>query len=211
MGVASNSVRRREAPGESQTQDILVGWGAISPAELRHCLMMPGPGTTCRRRLGRILLDEERVTEITLARALAESTACRPSICPRRRSTPTSRARFPNWWPNVPSSSRCRSRTLTLRIAAADPVDVVGLDDVRLHVLRKHKGVRVQVVVAPETSCDADWRPPGQGENAVEALEASTAAAVTAVVEEASGSDEGGVLARPCIESPWRRRSARRQ
>ena len=52
--------------------DILVGWGAISPAELQHCLAIQAQEPPRRRRrLGRILLDEERVTEITLARALA--------------------------------------------------------------------------------------------------------------------------------------------
>ena len=38
--------------------DILVGWGAISPAELQHCLAIQAQEPPRRRRrLGRILLD----------------------------------------------------------------------------------------------------------------------------------------------------------
>ena len=66
----------------------------------------------------------------------------------------------------------------------------------RLHVLRKHKGVRVQVVVAPESQLRRRLASTWSEANAVEALEGFDDAAVTTVVEEeASGSDEGAVSA----------------
>ena len=48
--------------------------GAITQEDLRHCLVMQSQDPPRRRRrLGRILLDEERVTEISLAAALAQA------------------------------------------------------------------------------------------------------------------------------------------
>ena len=177
--------------------DILVGWGAISPAELQHCLAMQAQEPPRRRRrLGRILLDEERVTEITLARALAESHGLQAVDLSQEEIDPDLARSIPQLVAKRALVLPLQIQDGTLRIAAADPVDVVGLDDVRLHVLRKHKGVRVQVVVAPESQLRRRLASTWSEANAVEALEGFDDAAVTMVVEEeASGSDEGAVSA----------------
>ncbi|MCB8995673.1 MAG: Flp pilus assembly complex ATPase component TadA [Actinobacteria bacterium] len=177
--------------------DILVGWGAISPAELQHCLAMQAQEPPRRRRrLGRILLDEERVTEITLARALAESHGLQAVDLSQEEIDPDLARSIPQLVAKRALVLPLQIQDGTLRIAAADPVDVVGLDDVRLHVLRKHKGVRVQVVVAPESQLRRRLASTWSEANAVEALEGFDDAAVTTVVEEeASGSDEGAVSA----------------
>jgi len=177
--------------------DILVGWGAISPAELQHCLAIQAQEPPRRRRrLGRILLDEERVTEITLARALAESHGLQAVDLSQEEIDPDLARSIPQLVAKRALVLPLQIQDGTLRIAAADPVDVVGLDDVRLHVLRKHKGVRVQVVVAPESQLRRRLASTWSEANAVEALEGFDDAAVTTVVEEeASGSDEGAVSA----------------
>ena len=177
--------------------DILVGWGAISPAELQHCLAIQAQEPPRRRRrLGRILLDEERVTEITLARALAESHGLQAVDLSQEEIDPDLARSIPQLVAKRALVLPLQIQDGTLRIAAADPVDVVGLDDVRLHVLRKHKGVRVQVVVAPESQLRRRLASTWSEANAVEALEGFDDAAVTMVVEEeASGSDEGAVSA----------------
>ncbi|MCB0900212.1 MAG: type II/IV secretion system protein, partial [Actinobacteria bacterium] len=121
--------------------DILVGWGAISPAELQHCLAMQAQEPPRRRRrLGRILLDEERVTEITLARALAESHGLQAVDLSQEEIDPDLARSIPQLVAKRALVLPLQIQDGTLRIAAADPVDVVGLDDVRLHVLRKHMG-----------------------------------------------------------------------
>ena len=177
--------------------DILVGWGAISPAELQHCLAIQAQEPPRRRRrLGRILLDEERVTEITLARALAESHGLQAVDLSQEEIDPDLARSIPQLVAKRALVLPLQIQDGTLRIAAADPVDVVGLDDVRLHILRKHKGVRVQVVVAPESQLRRRLASTWSEANAVEALEGFDDAAVTMVVEEeASGSDEGAVSA----------------
>ena len=177
--------------------DILVGWGAISPAELQHCLAIQAQEPPRRRRrLGRILLDEERVTEITLARALAESHGLQAVDLSQEEIDPDLARSIPQLVAKRALVLPLQIQDGTLRIAAADPVDVVGLDDVRLHILRKHKGVRVQVVVAPESQLRRRLASTWSEANAVEALEGFDDAAVTTVVEEeASGSDEGAVSA----------------
>ena len=177
--------------------DILVGWGAISPAELQHCLAMQAQEPPRRRRrLGRILLDEERVTEITLARALAESHGLQAVDLSQEEIDPDLARSIPQLVAKRALVLPLQIQDGTLRIAAADPVDVVGLDDVRLHILRKHKGVRVQVVVAPESQLRRRLASTWSEANAVEALEGfDDATPSTVVEEEASGADAGAVSA----------------
>ena len=177
--------------------DILVGWGAISPAELQHCLAIQAQEPPRRRRrLGRILLDEERVTEITLARALAESHGLQAVDLSQEEIDPDLARSIPQLVAKRALVLPLQIQDGTLRIAAADPVDVVGLDDVRLHILRKHKGVRVQVVVAPESQLRRRLASTWSEANAVEALEGfDDATPSTVVEEEASGADAGAVSA----------------
>ena len=177
--------------------DILVGWGAISPAELQHCLAIQAQEPPRRRRrLGRILLDEERVTEITLARALAESHGLQAVDLSQEDIDPDLARSIPQLVAKRALVLPLAIHDGTLRIAAADPVDVVGLDDVRLHILRKHKGVRVQVVVAPESQLRRRLASTWSEANAVEALEGFDDTGTTAVSEEeTTGADAGAVSA----------------
>jgi type IV pilus assembly protein PilB len=177
--------------------DILVGWGAITPAELQHCLAIQAQEPPRRRRrLGRILLDEERVTEITLARALAESHGLEAVDLSQEDVDPELARSIPQLVAKRSLVLPLAIRDGTLRIAAADPVDVVGLDDVRLHIQRKYKGVRVQVVVAPESQLRRRLASTWSEANAVEALEGFDDTATTSVTEEEStGADAGAVSA----------------
>ena len=177
--------------------DILVGWGAISPAELQHCLaIQTQEPPRRRRRLGRILLDEERVTEITLARALAESHGLQAVDLSQEEIDPDLARSIPQLVAKRALVLPLAIHDGTLRIAAADPVDVVGLDDVRLHIQRKHKGVRVQVVVAPESQLRRRLASTWSEANAVEALEGFDDAGTTSVTEEeTTGADAGAVSA----------------
>ncbi len=177
--------------------DILVGWGAISTAELQHCLAIQAQEPPRRRRrLGRILLDEERVTEITLAKALAESHGLQAIDLSQEEIDPDLARSIPQLVAKRALVLPLTVRDGTLRIAAADPVDVVGLDDVRLHIQRKHKGVQVQVVVAPESQLRRRLASTWSEANAVEALEGFDDSATTSMAEEeTSGADAGAVSA----------------
>lgn len=177
--------------------EVLVAWGAITPADLQHCLAIQArEPARRRRRLGRILLDEERVTEITLAAALAHSHGLRAVDLAQEELDPVL-AR------SIPQAVAQRALVLplnvtdnTLRIAAADPVDVVGLDDVRMHLQRQHKGLRLEVVVAPETQIRRRLASTWSEATAVEALEGfDTETVSTGTEEETSGTDAGAVSA----------------
>lgn len=177
--------------------EVLVAWGAITPADLQHCLAIQArEPARRRRRLGRILLDEERVTEITLAAALAHSHGLRAVDLAQEELDP-GLAR------SIPQAVAQRALVLplnvtdnTLRIAAADPVDVVGLDDVRMHLQRQHKGLRLEVVVAPETQIRRRLASTWSEATAVEALEGfDTETVSTGTEEETSGTDAGAVSA----------------
>ncbi len=177
--------------------DILVSWGAISPADLQHCLaVQAAEPPRRRRRIGRILLDEERVTEITLAAALAHSHGLKPVDLSQEEIDPQLARSIPQ-----PVAKRAlvlplSMRDNTLRLAAADPVDVVGLDDVRLHLQRRYKGMRLEVVVAPETQIRRRLASTWSEANAVDALEGFDTEITTAPAEdESTGTDAGAVSA----------------
>lgn len=177
--------------------DILVTWGAITPAELQHCLALQAQEPPRRRRrLGRILLDEERVTEITLAAALAQSHGLKAVDLSDEEIDPLLARSIPQQVAKRALVLPISMADQTLRIAAADPVDVVGLDDVRLHLQRKHKGARIEVVVAPETQVRRRLASVWSEADAVEALEGfDTETTAATPEEEAPGSDAGAVSA----------------
>ena len=108
--------------------EILVAWGAITQEDLRHCLVMQSQDPPRRRRrLGRILLDEERVTEISLAAALAQAHGLR-SVDLSQEEIDTDVAR------SIPQVVAMKAlvvplsrRDNVLRVAAADPVDVTAV------------------------------------------------------------------------------------
>lgn len=177
--------------------EVLVGWGAISPADLQHCLAIQAQEPTRRRRrLGRILLDEERVTEITLAAALAHSHGLRAVDLSQEEIDPALARSIPQVVAQRALVLPMNVTDNTLRIAAADPVDVVGLDDVRMHLQRKYRGLRLEVVVAPESQIRRRLASTWSEATAVEALEGfDTETVSTGSEEETSGSDAGAVSA----------------
>ena len=177
--------------------DILVDWGAITPAELQRCLVLQAQEPPRRRRrLGRILLDEERVTEVTLAAALAASHGLRSVDLSEEEIDPQLARSIPQVVSKRALVLPMSIHDNTLRIAAADPVDVVGLDDVRLHLQRRHKGLRVEVVVAPESQVRRRLAATWSEANAVDALEGfDTDTTAVVAEEETSGTDAGAVSA----------------
>lgn len=133
--------------------DILVSWGAITPQDLQQSLEQQEAerATKGHRRLGRILLDEERVTEITLAAALAQAYGLR-AVDLSVNDVDRAVAQL------LPRTIALRSLVLpiarddqTVTVAAADPLDVLGLDDVRMSLQQTLGRTRIDVVVAPET------------------------------------------------------------
>jgi type IV pilus assembly protein PilB len=152
--VAEQALRRRLGA-------TLVAQGALTEAELRRVLAAQhddGDGTGRRRRLGRILLDEGLVTEHQLAAALGE-------LLGREVVDATSVPVDPAWAERVPRGIALRAQALPLgpgpdglRVAVADPTDVVALDDVR----RLTGEQRLDVVVTTPTQLheliDRVWR-----------------------------------------------------
>ena len=175
--------------------DILVAGGSITPAELQHCLAVQAQEPPRRRRrLGRILLDEERITENTLAAALAQSHGLQAVDLSQEEIDPQLARSIPQLVAKRALILPLSLTDQTLRIAAADPVDVVGLDDVRLHLQRKYRGMRVQVVVAPESQIRRRLASSWSEANAVEALEGFDAESTGAAAEEQADSGDAGAV-----------------
>ncbi|MEZ5185777.1 MAG: GspE/PulE family protein [Candidatus Nanopelagicales bacterium] len=180
-----------------QLGDILVEWGAVTPIELRHCLaIQASEPARRRRRLGRILLDEERVTEITLAAALAQLHGLKYVDLAQEQIDPDVAHTIPQ---NVAKRALVlplSKNSDTLRVAAADPVDVVGLDDVRMYLQRTFRGSRVEVVVAPESQIRRRLATAWSEADAAEALEGfDVEESVSTAAQETQGADAGAVAA----------------
>lgn len=132
--------------------DVLVENGALTPGELqRYLAIQAADPPKHRRRLGRILLEDERVSEITLAMALAE--------CNDLEFVDLSLEKIDGELArSIPKLIAQRGLVLPLatdgkklRVAAADPIDVVSLDDVRMSLRNAGRGMQLEVVVAPES------------------------------------------------------------
>ncbi len=132
--------------------DILVSWGVITPQELHHYLDVQSreePQT--RRRLGRILLDEKKVTEITLAAALAHGYGLRSVDLSVHEVDPEVARILPHQIARRSMILPIASTPQGIVVAAADPVDVLGIDDVRMYLRQALGEQRIEVVVAPES------------------------------------------------------------
>lgn len=177
--------------------EILVSWGAITQDELRHCLVVQSQDPPRRRRrLGRILLDEERVTEIALATALAEAHDLKAVDLSQEEIDPSVARSIPQMVAMKALVVPLSRTNNTLRVAAADPVDVVGLDDVRMHLQRSHRGATLEVVVAPESQIRRRLASTWSEANAADALEGFETSEKSAAVEpEEGGADAGAVSA----------------
>ncbi len=127
--------------------ETLVGWGVITPQQLEAALRaQAGSPRTVRRRLGQMMVDAGLVSDGAIAAALADMHQLEvvnlelQVIDPRvARTVPQSVAERHVVMPLTDGDG-------VLRVAVADPVDVVALDDLRMRA----KGLRLEVVVAPE-------------------------------------------------------------
>jgi len=127
--------------------EVLVASGHLSAERLDVVLAEQVEDGTPRRRLGRILVDEGVLDEHALAEALGELLGL-PVVDLGREAVEPDVARL------LPRAVAERAQIVllavtgrTVRVAAADPTNVVALDDVRLHT-GAHE---VHVVVATET------------------------------------------------------------
>ncbi len=175
--------------------DILVSWGVITESQLNHCLSMQSKQTNgSRRRLGRILLDEGLATEITLAAALAQAYGLN-AVDLSTQEVDSKAAHL------LPQSVAQRTGVLpigisgkTVHLAVADPVDVVGIDDVRMTLRQLLGDVDIHVAVAPESQIRRKLAATWSEANTAEALSIFDAHGGDTVLED-SESDEGAITA----------------
>jgi type IV pilus assembly protein PilB len=126
---------------------VLVARGHLTPERLDEALAEQVEDGSPRRRLGRILIDEGLLDEHSLAVALGDLLGL-PVVDLSRETVEPDVARL------LPRAVAERTQIVVLalvgravRVAAADPTNVVALDDVRLHTGAHH----VDVVVATES------------------------------------------------------------
>ncbi len=143
-GLSGGASRRHRRLG-----DVLVEQGAITEAQLREALdaQASGPPGTRRPRLGEVVLKCGFTDERKLAKALADSLSLQLVDLSTVRLDPEVVRIVPQ-----PVAQRSGMIVLsrsgsTLRVASADPTNVVALDDIKLYT-----GARdIVVVVAIES------------------------------------------------------------
>jgi type IV pilus assembly protein PilB len=127
--------------------DTLVGWGVITPAQLHAALeAQAGDGRTVRRRLGRVLIDSGLVNDGAVAAALADMHGLQVVDLDTQIIDPGVARRIPQSIAVQRVVLPLTAGDGVLRVAVADPVDVVALDDLRMRA----GSLRLEVVVAPE-------------------------------------------------------------
>ena len=128
--------------------DTLVGWGVITPQQLEAALETQArDGRTVRRRLGRVLVDAGLVTDGAVAAALADMHGLQVVDLDMQIIDPGVARRIPHSIAVQHVVLPLTVREGVLRVAVADPVDVVALDDLRMRA----QGLRLEVVVAAES------------------------------------------------------------
>ncbi len=175
--------------------DILVSWGVITDSQLNHCLSLQSKETNgSRRRLGRILLDEGLATEITLAAALAQAYGLN-ALDLSTQEVDNKAAHL------LPQSVAQRTGVLpigiegkTVHLAVSDPVDVVGIDDVRMTLRQLLGDVEIHVAVAPESQIQRKLAATWNEANTAEALSIFDVHGGDTASEE-SENDEGAITA----------------
>lgn len=128
--------------------DTLISWGVLTPEHLDQALAAQAADSrTTHRRLGKVLLDQGLVSEWTLACALGDMHGL-PAVDVSSEYIDEAVAR------RVPQSVALKylvmpmwEREGTLRVAVADPLDVVAVDDLRLRMPK----TRFEFVVAAES------------------------------------------------------------
>ncbi len=128
--------------------DTLVGWGVITPQQLEAALEAQArDGRTVRRRIGRVLVDAGMVTDGAVAAALADMHGLQVVDLELQIIDPGVARRIPHSIAVQHVVLPLTVRDGVLRVAVADPVDVVALDDLRMRA----QGMRLEVVVAGES------------------------------------------------------------
>ena len=128
--------------------DTLLGWGVITPQQLEAALEAQArDGRTVRRRLGRVLVDAGLVTDGAVAAALADMHGLQVVDLDLQIIDPGVARRIPHSIAVQHVVLPLTVREGVLRVAVADPVDVVALDDLRMRA----QGLRLEVVVAAES------------------------------------------------------------
>ncbi len=128
--------------------DTLVGWGVITPQQLEAALEAQArDGRTVRRRIGRVLVDSGLVTDGAVAAALADMHGLQVVDLDVQIIDPGVARRIPHSIAVQHVVLPMTVREGVLRVAVADPVDVVALDDLRMRA----QGLRLEVVVAAES------------------------------------------------------------
>jgi type IV pilus assembly protein PilB len=128
--------------------DTLVGWGVITPQQLEAALEAQArDGRTVRRRIGRVLVDGGLVTDGAVAAALADMHGLQVVDLELQIIDPGVARRIPHSIAVQHVVLPLTVREGVLRVAVADPVDVVALDDLRMRA----QGLRLEVVVAAES------------------------------------------------------------
>ncbi|MGB7980704.1 MAG: ATPase, T2SS/T4P/T4SS family [Candidatus Nanopelagicales bacterium] len=132
--------------------DTLVGWGVITPAQLDAALEAQArDGRTVRRRLGRVLVDAGLVTDGAIAAALADLHGLQVVDLDRHVFDPGVARRIPHSIAVAHVVLPLSAGGGVLRVAVADPVDVVALDDLRMRA----GNLRLEVVVVAESQLRA--------------------------------------------------------
>ena len=128
--------------------DTLIGWGVITPQQLAAALEAQGhDGRGVRRRLGRVLIDLSMVNDGAVAAALADMHGLQVVDLETQILDPGVARRIPQSIAMQHVVLPLTTHDGVLRVAVADPVDVVALDDLRMRAGQ----LRLEVVVAPES------------------------------------------------------------
>jgi type IV pilus assembly protein PilB len=127
--------------------DTLVGWGVITSEQLAEALEdQARDARGSRRRIGRVLVDRGVVNDRAVAAALADMHGLMVVDLDTQIIDPTVARKIPQAIAVQHVVLPLTAHDMVLRVAVADPVDVVALDDLRMRA----GALRLEVVVAPE-------------------------------------------------------------
>ncbi len=144
--------------------DVLLARGILTDDQLQEALARQRATTGSRRRLGQVVVDAGMASERAVAEALAE--LLRLDIVDLNRVTIT-----PEVVRLLPRPVADRARVVVLersgarlRLAAADPTNVVALDDVRLHTGAAELDILIATESQVRDTLNRVWALAGEGE-----------------------------------------------
>jgi type IV pilus assembly protein PilB len=171
---------QRAAATRRRLGDVLVESGLLTPEQLDSALEQQRVAPGARRRLGQVVVDLGYASERDVAEALANLLGLRMIDLSKAMPAPDVVRQLPR---QVAERTRVLVLDKTARglvIAAADPTNVLAIDDVKLYT----RSPEVEVLVATESQIrDQIARAWSIGEDSTP---------VSAIVEETGDDDEGG-------------------